>query len=92
MFKTADKIQKYNIKGALLSKCVQREVGKIFFEERCRRQITLDEIKETTELARWRVARLEQGCKLNWCVLAMLLEFYKKKLDVRLIDEKQEQE
>lgn len=86
MFKTTDKIKKYNVGGVMLSKYVQQEVGKILFAERCRRQITLDDIKEKTELARWRVEKVEQGRKLNWSVLAMLLEFYHKKIEFRLVD------
>lgn len=86
MITAADKIKKYSVGGVLLSKRVQYEVGDILFAERCRRQMTLEEVCEKTELVLERVEKLEQGQKLNWCVLAALLEFYGKRLEVRLVD------
>ena len=89
MIMTKEEHNKFSRCGRFLQLDVEKDIGRLLLDERLKRGLQVDEICNYTKIKQLTVESTELGrCRLRWCAVAWLLMYYRKKLEIRLVDVK----
>lgn len=89
MIMTREEHNQYSRCGGVLQLEVEKEIGRLLLEERLKRGTRVEEVCIYTKIKQLLIENTELGrCRLRWCVVAWLLMYYGKKLEIKLIDAK----
>ena len=87
MFTTKEEIINYYNRGEKMRSKFKQKVGYAFLQERLKRRLPLEQLSHDIKIPAFKIEALELGYrKINMCLIAALLKFYKKRLVISLED------
>lgn len=93
MFKTLEEEKKYMLNGDLLCNDVKRQLGSLLMNERVKKRVSLCELSGKVEVPSYKIELIEMARrKFNWFIVAKLLQYYNKRIELRLTDVEQPKE
>lgn len=85
MFEISEDVKEYCRGGYRLKKALHRQISDLMLAERLGQRRTVDELSKFTAVPAKLIDKQElHRKKINWCIIAVLLKFYRKKLVVSL--------
>lgn len=88
MFETPEEVKEYCRAGSRMNRDFYRQVSALLLAERLNNRRMLDELSKSTGVPANLIEKQElRRKKMNWCLIATLLKFYKKKLVVSFEDD-----
>lgn len=64
----------------------RRGVGFVLWRERCRRSLTISSVSKKLNVPGKQIDRIEQGKMASFSIMAQLLAFYNKKINIELVE------
>lgn len=87
MFTTEEEIINYYNRGEKMRSKFKQKIGYAFLQERLKRRLPLEQLSHDIKIPAFKIETLELGYKkMNMCLIAALLKFYKKRLVISLED------
>ena len=87
MFTTEEEIINYYNRGEKMRSKFKQKVGYAFLQERLKRRLPLEQLSHDIKIPAFKIEALELGYrKINMCLIAALLKFYKKRMVISLED------
>lgn len=83
------KIINYGAKGHIYGRDIQAIIGRLLYEERWKRRMTLAKLGSKIQMKPEKIENVELGrCNMHWGRIKHLLDFYGKQIVINLIEVK----
>ncbi len=91
MFETLEEEKAYIMNGDRLCNDVKRQIGALLMNERVNKRISLQELSHKIDVPPYKIEMVEMARrKFNWYAVAHLLRYFGKKIEISLVEVKEE--